>query len=465
LRQTVLFDKMERGSVWIESRLRTHAEVFSLDLFDTQRAAMAPLADRMRPESLDDFIGQAHLLASGKLLRRAIVAGKLTSSIFFGPPGCGKTTLAHIIAKTGGAHFVKMNAVSTGVAEVRTVLEQAENRLRTAGRRTYLLLDECHRWSKAQADCILPAMENGIIAFIGSTTENPTIAMTPALISRCRLFHFEALSAPDVGIALDRALMDQTNGLGAMPIDLDADARAHLAHVANGDIRNALNALELAVLSTPYSAEGRIHIDLNAAAESIQQRVLAVDESYYYDMLSAFCKSLRGSDSNAAIAWAMRLLHAGVDPHIIARRLIAHASEDIGLAEPQAMVQAVAAAQAVALIGLPEARLSLTQAIIFLCEAPKSNSVVGAIGGADHDIAHTQTAPVPRHLQDSHYKGHTKLGAGEGYLYPHDYPGHFVEQEYMPKGLDKAQYYRPSDEGYERKIREQRRARGIVDEE
>ena len=316
------------------------------DLFSASARSLAPLADRMRPHTLDDFIGQTQIVGKGKLLRRAIEADRLTSSIFWGPPGCGKTTLASIIAESTQAAFVKLNAVTSGVADVREVLRAAQDRLNLYGQPTYLLLDECHRWSKAQSDSILPAIEQGVIRFIGSTTENPMIAMTPAIVSRCRLFHFEPLSAEEVKCAVLNAIADPVNGYGDQEVQIDDDALDHIALVANGDVRSALNALELAVLTTPMEADGAIRITLEVAEESIQSKVIQMDESLFYDMLSAFCKSLRGSDSDAALAWFARMNHAGVDPRIIVRRVIAHASEDVGLANPMAMLQAVAAMQA-----------------------------------------------------------------------------------------------------------------------
>ena len=430
------------------------------DLFTSNTQQSAPLADRMRPRTLDEFIGQQHILGPGRLLRRAIEADRLTSSIFFGPPGCGKTTLASIIANNTNGAFVKLNAVTSGVADVREVIKAAENRLKLYGKRTYLLLDECHRWNKAQSDSILPAVEKGIILFIGSTTENPAIAMTPAIVSRCRIFQFQALGEADILLAMRRALEDKERGFGAMDVQMDDEAFQHIADVANGDVRSALNALELAVLTTRPDASGVIHIDLKTAEESIQRRVLNIDESQYYDMLSAFCKSLRGSDSTAALAWCARLLSAGIDPRIIARRMIAHASEDVGMANPQAMVQAVAAAQALEFNGLPEAQLNLAQAIIFICESPKSNSVVMAIDAANADVEGTLHQPVPVHLRDTSYKGAGKLGSGKGYKYPHDYPGHWVAQQYRPESVKDRTYYRPSNQGSEARIRENWLRRG-----
>ena len=433
------------------------------DLFSAQDAALSPLADRMRPRTLDEFIGQRHIVGPGRLLRRAIEADRMTSSIFYGPPGCGKTTLASIIANTTHSAFVQLNAVTSGVADVRKVIKEAQDRRSLYGQATYLLLDECHRWNKSQSDSILPAIERGIVRFIGSTTENPLISMTPAIVSRCRIFQFEPLTQEDVLLAMRRALEDKERGFGDRNVQLDEDAARHIARIANGDVRSALGALELAVLTTVPDESGVIHITLPIAEESIQKPVIRCDESLYYDMLSAFCKSLRGSDSDAALAWFARLLYAGVDPRLIARRIIAHASEDVGLANPTAMLQAVAAAQALEMVGLPEARLSLAQAIIAVCESPKSNSVVMALDACVADAQQGSFGPVPVHLRDTHYAGHERVGAGGDYKYPHDYPGHWVEQEYMPPEVRGRRYYTPSDQGQELKLRERRRLRGIRD--
>ncbi|MBQ9950210.1 MAG: replication-associated recombination protein A [Clostridia bacterium] len=423
-----------------------------MDLFDTNLRKASPLADRMRPLSLDDFVGQTHIVGKGKLLRRAIETDTLHSSIFFGPPGCGKTTLASIIANTTGSKFVKLNAVSSGVKEVRAIIDQAEKDLQLYGIGTYLLLDECHRWSKAQSDSILPALENGVIKFIGSTTENPMIAMTRAIVSRCRVFQFYPLSTDDIKETMQRALGNTQRGLGNYNVKFDDDAFTHIAVTANGDSRAALNALELAVLTTPPDDSGIIHVTADIAAESIQKKIINCDDEQFYDMLSAFCKSLRGSDSNAALAWFARLIYAGVDPRIICRRLIAHASEDVGMASPTAMQQAVAAAQALEMVGMPEARLSISQAIIFICESPKSNSVCMAMEAAFADAEHTADKPVPVHLRDTHYSGADSLGNGKGYKYPHDYEGHWVAQEYMPPDVKGKVYYKPGTLGAEAKI-------------
>ncbi len=429
------------------------------DLFAAGARSLAPLADRMRPRTLDEFIGQEHIVGKGRLLRRAIEADRLTSSIFWGPPGCGKTSLAAVIAGQTRAAFVKLNAVTSGVGDVREVLKDAEERLRLYGQSTYLLLDECHRWSKAQSDSILPAIEQGVIRFIGSTTENPMIAMTPAIVSRCRLFRFEKLTDADVRRAIRAALDDPQRGYGGQDVRVDDDAMAHLARVANGDVRSALNALELAVLSTPMAADGGIHVTLAVAEESIQSHVLQLDESLFYDMLSAFCKSLRGSDSDAALAWFARMDRAGVDPRVILRRVIVHASEDVGMANPMALVQATAAMQALEHIGMPEARLSIGQAIVAVCESPKSNAVCAAVEAAFADAEKGGCQPVPVHLRDTHYKGAAKLGHGDGYRYPHDYPGHWVAQDYAPPEAQGMPYYVPTDLGFEAEIRADRARR------
>ncbi len=433
------------------------------DLFSGAEAQLSPLADRMRPRTLDEFIGQRHIVGPGRLLRRAIEADRMTSSIFYGPPGCGKTTLASIIAHTTNAAFVQLNAVTSGVADVRKVIKEAQDRRSLYGQTTYLLLDECHRWSKSQSDSILPAIERGVVRFIGSTTENPLVAMTPAIVSRCRIFQFEPLGQDDVLLAMLRALEDRERGFGEKNVLLDPEAASHIARIANGDVRSALGALELAVLTTEPDGDGVIHVTQAVAEESIQKPVIRCDESLYYDMLSAFCKSLRGSDADAALAWFARLLYAGVDPRLIARRIIAHASEDVGLANPTAMLQAVAAAQALEMVGIPEARLSLAQAIIAVCESPKSNSVVMALDQSVADAEKGGFGPVPVHLRDTHYAGHERIGSGAQYKYPHDFPGHWVAQEYMPSEVKGRRYYVPSDQGQEAKLRERRKLRGIQD--
>ena len=427
------------------------------DLFSMEESA--PLADRMRPRDLSEFIGQEHLVGPGRLLRRAIEAHRLTSSIFFGPPGCGKTTLASIIAGATKAAFVQLNAVTSGVGDVRDVIKNAQERRTMYGQPTYLLLDECHRWSKAQSDSILPAIERGTIRFIGSTTENPMIAMTPAIVSRCRVFQFQPLNEGHVITAMKRALADKERGYGALNIRMDEDALRHIARIAGGDTRAALGAVELAVLTTPADENGVIHVDLAAAEESIQKPMMRCDESLYYDMLSAFCKSLRGSDSDAALAWFARLIYAGVDPRIICRRLIAHASEDVGQANPMVMLQCQAAAADLEFVGMPEARLPIAQAIIALCESPKSNAVCAAVDAAMADAEKGGYGPVPVHLRDTHYAGHDRIGSGDGYKYPHDFPGHWVRQEYMPPEVRGKKYYKPTEMGHEATILKNQQAR------
>lgn len=425
-----------------------------MDFFDHNTKKAAPLADRMRPRTLDEFVGQEHIVGKGKLLRRAIEADTLHSSIFFGPPGCGKTTLASIIANTTGSRFEKLNAVTAGVKDVRLIIDEAHRQLELYGRSTYLMLDECHRWSKAQSDSILPALENGTIKFIGSTTENPMVSMTRAIVSRCRVFQFYQLTVNDIKQTMKRAIEDKERGLGTYNAVFDDDAFNHIALTANGDSRAALNAVELAVMTTPPSDDGIRRITKEVAEESIQKKVLGCDDEQYYNMLSAFCKSLRGGDSDAALAWFARLIYAGVDPRIICRRMIAHASEDVGMANPTALQQAVAAAQALEFNGMPEARLNIAQAIIFICESPKSNSVVMAVDKAFSEAEGTIDAPVPMHLRDTHYSGAGSLGNGQGYKYPHDYPGHVVEQEYMPSSVKGHVYYKPGQLGVESRIYE-----------
>lgn len=431
-----------------------------MDLFDQNVSRKAPLADRMRPRTIDDFFGQTHVVGKGKLLRRAIETDSLTSSIFFGPPGSGKTTLAYVIANTTGAAFEKLNAVTSGVKDVRAIIEVAEARLKMYGKSTYLLLDECHRWSKTQSDSILPAIEKGTIRFIGSTTENPMVSMTSAIVSRCRLFQFFALNKEDIIQIIKVALSDKERGFGGLSVDVEPGALDHIANVANGDARNALNAIELAVLTTSPSEDGHIHIDMETAEQSIQQRAVRCDDEEYYNMLSAFCKSLRGSDSNAALFWFGRMIYAGVDPRLIVRRVIVHASEDVGLANPSAMSQAIAASQALEFVGMPEARLSIAQAIIFVCESPKSNAVISAVSAAFTDAENAYQIAVPSHLRDTHYQGAKSLGNGKGYKYPHDYPHHHTPQQYLPDNLKGSVYYEPSGEGYEKKIRETRKYMG-----
>lgn len=422
-----------------------------MDLFEyanQQNDGLKPLTERMRPQTLNEFIGQEHIVGEGSLLRRAIAADRLGSCIFYGPPGTGKTTLANIIAKNTNSHFEILNAVSSGVADAKRVIEEAKNRLMMYGKKTYLLLDECHRWNKAQSDSVLSAIEQGYIVFIGSTTENPYVSMTKAIVSRCRLFEFHSLTDKDVLKALNRAINDK-RGLFDMNVVAEEGALEHLAWASGGDIRTALNALELAAVTTSASADGAIHITKEIAAQSIQKRVLSISDDNYYDMLSAFCKSLRGSDSNAGLYWAMRLIDAGCDPLLIFRRIIAHSAEDVGMANPNALVVATSALTAYEKIGMPEGTLPLAEAIICVCESEKSNSVVIARDEAERAVQTVKKEAVPMYLRDVNYK-QEKIS---GYKYPHDYGG-YVEQQYLPDDLKDAKFYVPSDHGYEKVVKE-----------
>lgn len=422
-----------------------------MDLFEyanQQNDGLKPLAERMRPQALNEFIGQEHIVGEGSLLRRAIAADRLGSCIFYGPPGTGKTTLANIIAKNTNSHFEILNAVSSGVADAKRVIEEAKNRLMMYGKKTYLLLDECHRWNKAQSDSVLSAIEQGYIVFIGSTTENPYVSMTKAIVSRCRLFEFHSLTDKDVLKALNRAINDK-RGLLDMNVVAEEGALEHLAWASGGDVRTALNALELAAVTTSASADGAIHITKEIAAQSIQKRVLSISDDNYYDMLSAFCKSLRGSDSNAGLYWAMRLIDAGCDPLLIFRRIIAHSAEDVGMANPNALVVATSALTAYEKIGMPEGTLPLAEAIICVCESEKSNSVVIARDEAERAVQTVKKEAVPMYLRDVNYK-QEKIS---GYKYPHDYGG-YVEQQYLPDDLKDAKFYVPSDHGYEKVVKE-----------
>lgn len=423
-----------------------------MDLFDvtdnTQNAA--PLAERMRPRTIDEFIGQKHLLRDGSLLMRAIKADKLGSCIFFGPPGTGKTTLAGIIAGSTKSEFVKLNAVSSGVAEAKKVIDEAKERLRLFGKRTYLLLDECHRWNKAQSDCVLSAIETGSIIFIGSTTENPFVSMTRAIVSRCRVFELKPLEESEIIEGLKRAV-DSPRGLKDFTVSIDETAYRHFAWAANGDLRNAYNALELAVLTTPPDRNGIVAIDKTVAQESTQQRVLSIDDSMYYDMLSAFCKSLRGCDPDAALYWAFRLIDAGCDPMLMFRRMLAHASEDVGVADSSTLVTVVAALTAYEHIGPPEGYLSLAHAIVKVTTAPKSNSVYLAKSAAQQAVKRSADDEVPDYLRDRTYA--TPNDSGAPYIYPHDTDG-YVTQQYLPKSLRGEVFYSPQDNENERRIAE-----------
>lgn len=431
-----------------------------MDLFDySEQKVSAPLAERMRARNLSEFIGQSHLIKENSLLNRAIKLDRLGSCIFWGPPGCGKTTLANVIANSTDGRFEKLNAVSCGVADVKKVIEEAKENAKLYGKKTYLLLDECHRFNKAQSDSLLPAVEKGDIIFIGSTTENPYVSMTPAIVSRCRVFELKRLTEKEIKGALIKALSDKERGLGNYDTEVSDDALNHIANMSAGDLRVAYNALELAVLTTPPDSSGKITVTLSDAEESIQRKALSYDEDLYYDILSAFCKSLRGSDSDAALYYMQRLVQGGCDPLLIARRVIAHASEDVGMADPMAMVMATNALLAFEKTGLPEGLLPLSQAIIYVCEADKSNSVVLAMNAAKDDAVNRKDDFVPKHLRNAVYASKEDKAISKTYKYPHDYGG-YVEQQYLPDGLVGRKYYIPSDNGYEKTVKEIRKRKG-----
>ncbi|MBQ8684566.1 MAG: replication-associated recombination protein A [Clostridia bacterium] len=432
-----------------------------MDLFDFNKneETAKPLAERMRANSLDEFIGQKHIVAQGSLLRRAIAADCLGSCIFWGPPGCGKTTLANIVALRTNGEFIKLNAVNAGVADVKKAVETARDNLKLFNKRTYLLLDECHRFNKTQSDSLLPAIEQGTIIFIGSTTENPYAAMTPAIVSRCRVFEFKHLTDEDIVGALNAAVKSRHKGLGKQNIQVDGEAIAHIARMAGGDLRSAYNALELAALTTPPDSEGKVHITLADAEQSIQRKALSYNEDAYYDFLSAFCKSLRGSDANAALYYAQRLIEGGCDPMLIARRLVVHSAEDVGMADPRALQIATSAMYALEKIGYPEAMIPLSEAIVYVCEAEKSNSVVNAMYAAKADAIKVRDDGIPPYLKDNSF-GSKEDKANSGlYKYPHNYGG-YVEQQYLPDSLKDQVYYTPSDRGYEKEVWEIRKRKG-----
>ena len=432
-----------------------------MDLFDlqNQNKPKAPLAERMRARNLTEYLGQEHLVSETGLLRRAIKLDRLGSCIFWGPPGSGKTTLANVIANNTDGNFVKLNAVSSGVADVKKVVEEAISNAKLYGKKTYLLLDECHRFSKTQSDSLLPSIEKGDIIFIGSTTENPYASMTPAIVSRCRVFELKRLSEENIKNALNKALTDKERGLGNYDVIMDEDALLHIVRTSAGDLRIAYNALELAVLTTIPNADGRIHVTLKDAEESVQQKSLSFDEQLYYDMLSAFCKSLRGSDANAALYYMQRLIQGGCDPLLIARRLVVHSAEDVGMADPNALVVATSALTAFEKIGLPEGLIPLSEAIIYVCEAEKSNSVVEAMYSAKEDAISVKDDQVPAHLKNYEYASKEEKENKAGYKYPHDYGG-YVDQQYLPDRLKDRVYYKPKNNGYENTVKEIRKRKG-----
>lgn len=429
-----------------------------MDLFDYMRENSmkdnSPLAQRMRPRNLDEVVGQRHIIGPDKLLYRAIKADKLSSIIFYGPPGTGKTTLAKVIANTTSADFRQINATVAGKKDMEDVVEAAKNNMGMYGRKTILFVDEIHRFNKGQQDYLLPFVEDGTLILIGATTENPYFEVNSALISRSIIFELKALEKEDILSLIRTAVYDKERGMGAYDAVIDEEAAEFLADIANGDARNALNAVELGIMSTNRSDDGKIHITLEVAQECIQKRVIRYDKTgdNHYDTISAFIKSMRGSDPDAALYYLARMLYAGEDIKFIARRIMICASEDVGNADPQALVVAVSACQAVERIGMPEAQIILAQAVTYIATAPKSNASYIGIDKAMAQVAGEKTAVIPPHLQDAHYKGAAKLGHGTGYLYAHDYPMHYVKQQYLPDTLVGHKFYEPTDNGYEKQI-------------
>lgn len=423
---------------------------------DQEMKKESPLALRMRPETLEDFVGQEDIVAPGKHLYRAIKADKLTSLILFGPPGTGKTTLAKIIANTTKSHFEQLNAVTAGVGDIRRVVAEAKDRKGMYGQRTILFIDEIHRFNKSQQDAMLPYVEDGTVILIGTTTENPYFEVNDALISRSTVFRLNPLSPDAIRKLIERCLADEKKGLGSYNIVITKEAVEHIVNTANGDARVALNAIELAALTTERKNDGKIHIDLETAEECIQKRAVNYDKKgeNHYDTISAFIKSMRGSDPDAVLHYLAKMLYAGEDPKFIARRIMICSSEDVGNADPNALTVATAAANAVQMIGMPEAAIILSQAALYVACAPKSNSAVCGINKAMKDIENKRTGAVPLHLRNDAFKGAKEWGYGIGYKYPHDFDGNYVEQQYLPDELKDVQYYFPSDNGYERKAKE-----------
>ena len=430
-----------------------------MDLFDYMREKNmdkeAPLASRLRPTTLEEVVGQKHIIGKDKLLYRAIKADKLSSIIFYGPPGTGKTTLAKVIAHTTSAKFTQMNATVAGKKDMEEVVQQAKDALGMYQQKTILFVDEIHRFNKGQQDYLLPFVEDGTLILIGATTENPYFEVNSALISRSSIFELYPLEKEDIKILLKRAVYDVEKGMGSYRADIDDEALEFLADVCGGDARNALNAVELGILTTERSTDGKIHLTLPVASECIQKRVVRYDKTgdNHYDTISAFIKSMRGSDPDAAVFYLAKMLYAGEDIKFIARRIMICAAEDVGNADPMALNVAVSAAQAVERVGMPEAQIILSQAVLYVATAPKSNSACNAVFEA-MDCVKTHKTTVPAHLQDAHYKGSKNLGHGTGYQYAHDYPNHYVKQQYLPDEIVDEKFYEPSENGHERKIRE-----------
>ncbi len=431
-----------------------------MDLFEYMRSASkekeSPLAARLRPSTLDEVVGQQHIIGKDKLLYRAIKADKLSSIIFYGPPGTGKTTLARVIANTTSAEFTQINATVAGKKDMEEVVKNAENVLGMYGKKTILFIDEIHRFNKGQQDYLLPFVEDGTIILIGATTENPYFEVNGALLSRSIIFELKPLGIEDIKQLLKKAVYDAEKGMGSYDAVLDEDAMEFLADISGGDARCALNAIELGIMTTQRSGDGKIHITLEVAQECIQKRAVRYDKSgdNHYDTISAFIKSMRGSDPDAAVYYLARMLYAGESVTFIARRIMIHAAEDVGMADPQALQVAVNASLAVERVGMPEAQIILAEAAMYVACAPKSNACVKAIGEAMETVEQTGNLPIPAHLQDAHYKGAAKLGHGAGYLYAHDYPNNYVKQQYLPYELSGREFYHPSGNGYEVKIKE-----------
>ena len=430
-----------------------------MDLFEymktTNLEKESPLAARLRPTTLEEVVGQSHIIGKDKLLYRAIKADKISSIIFYGPPGTGKTTLAKVIANTTSAEFTQINATVAGKKDMEDVISKAKDTLAMYGRRTILFIDEIHRFNKGQQDYLLPFVEDGTIILIGATTENPYFEVNGALISRSIIFELKPLEKEDIKTLLKRAVYDKEKGMGSYEAEIDEEALEFLADLSGGDARHALNAIELGIMTTERSADGKIHITVEVAQECIQKRRVRYDKTgdTHYDTISAFIKSMRGSDPDAAVYYLAKMLYAGEDVTFIARRIMICASEDVGNADPNALVVAVSAAQAVERIGMPEAQIILSHAAIYVACAPKSNAACEAIFAANEEIRKSGNLPIPTHLQDAHYKGAAKLGHGTGYKYAHDYPNHYVEQQYLPYELTGKKFYEPSWNGYEEKIR------------
>lgn len=431
-----------------------------MDLFDYMRQntmkSESPLASRLRPTSLEEVVGQRHIIGKDKLLYRAIKADKISSIIFYGPPGTGKTTLAKVIANTTSAEFCQLNATVAGKRDMEEVIETAKNNLGMYGKKTILFVDEIHRFNKGQQDYLLPFVEDGTIVLIGATTENPYFEVNQALISRSNVFELKPLEKDDIKILLERAVYDKEKGMGSYHAQIDKDALEFLSDISNGDARNALNAIELGILTTERSEDGIIHITLLVAQECIQKRVIKYDKAgdNHYDTISAFIKSMRGSDPDAAVYYLARMLYAGEDIKFIARRIMICASEDVGNADPRALQVAVSAAEAVERLGMPEARIVLSQAVIYIATAPKSNAAIRAIDMAMEAVKKEKIVSIPAHLRDAHYKGAAKLGHGDGYLYAHNFPNHYVKQQYLPDELVGTKFYEPGHLGYEININE-----------